>query len=80
MSEELRDDLFNTLRSQQKNNAVPYLELTKQFETASYYVVPFTQVPDLVAKRRVVLRRGNAYVSFENIISIVLTKFKIHVR
>ena len=38
--------------------------------------VPFEQVPDLVASRRVFLRRGLAYVAKDQIASLVVAHFR----
>ena len=38
--------------------------------------VPFEQVPDLVAGRRVFLRRGLAYVAKDQIASLVVAHFR----
>lgn len=42
----------------------------------AYYKVPFEIVPDLVATRKVYLRLGNAYVSREQISSLVVQPFR----
>eukprot|EP00029_Vermamoeba_vermiformis_P011416 TRINITY_DN6270_c0_g1_i1.p1 TRINITY_DN6270_c0_g1~~TRINITY_DN6270_c0_g1_i1.p1 ORF type:complete len:486 (+),score=96.10 TRINITY_DN6270_c0_g1_i1:8-1465(+) len=45
----------------------------------SFYVVPFEQATDLVAHRKVLLRGGKAYVHKNDIIAIVLAKFRMHI-
>jgi len=46
------------------------------FESERYYKVPWTRVPDLVERRRVVLRGGIAYVAGREQSSIVFQQFQ----
>ncbi|OMO88119.1 DNA primase, large subunit, eukaryotic/archaeal [Corchorus olitorius] len=45
---------------------------------AVYYKVPFEEVPDLVAARRVFLLKGHAYVAMSQVVSLVVTQFRSH--
>jgi len=47
-----------------------------QFESLDFYKVPFTEVSNLVSKRKVFLQNGFAYVSRDKVSSIVLEKFR----
>lgn len=49
---------------------------TAQFESLDFYKVPFTEVSNLVAKRKVFLGGGFAYVSRDKVSSIVLERFR----
>jgi DNA primase large subunit len=49
--------------------------LLKDFKDEKYYKVPWTRVPDLVERRRVVLRGGVAYVAGREQSSIVFQQF-----
>ena len=50
--------------------------LLKDFKEEKYYKVPWTRVPDLVERRRVVLRGGVAYVAGREQSSIVFQQFQ----
>jgi DNA primase large subunit len=50
--------------------------LLKDFKDEKYYKVPWTRVPDLVERRRVVLRGGVAYVAGREQSSIVFQQFQ----
>ncbi|KAH6798107.1 DNA primase [Perilla frutescens var. hirtella] len=43
-----------------------------------YYKVPFEQVPDLVASRRVFIMKGYAYVAMNQVISLLMTQYRSH--
>ncbi|CAN1253786.1 Probable DNA primase large subunit [Linum perenne] len=43
---------------------------------AIFYKVPFEQVPELVAGRRVFLSKGYAYVAMNQVVSLVATQFR----
>ncbi|XP_073277438.1 probable DNA primase large subunit [Primulina huaijiensis] len=43
-----------------------------------YYKVPFEQVPDLVASRRVFLLKGYAYVATNQVVSLLMTQYRSH--
>lgn len=43
-----------------------------------YYKVPFEEVPDLVASRRVLLQKGFAFVAGTQLVSLVVTQFRSH--
>ncbi|CCI41266.1 unnamed protein product [Albugo candida] len=42
----------------------------------SYFKVPFTQVLDLVGARKVYIEKGSAYVPFDQVVSILATRFR----
>ena len=50
--------------------------LLKDFKDEKYYKVPWTRVPDLVERRRVVLRGGVAYVAGREQSSIIFQQFQ----
>ncbi|CAI9093184.1 OLC1v1028621C1 [Oldenlandia corymbosa var. corymbosa] len=41
-----------------------------------FYKVPFEEVPDLVASRRVYILKGQAYVAMSQLVSLVVTQFR----
>ncbi|RWR80005.1 putative DNA primase large subunit [Cinnamomum micranthum f. kanehirae] len=43
-----------------------------------FFKVPFEEVPELVASRRVFLRKGYAYVAMNQVVSLVVTQFRSH--
>ncbi|KAA8533335.1 hypothetical protein F0562_033132 [Nyssa sinensis] len=43
-----------------------------------FYKVPFEEVPELVASRRVFILKGNAYVAMNQVVSLVVTQFRSH--
>ncbi|KAI3467733.1 hypothetical protein Pfo_024396 [Paulownia fortunei] len=43
-----------------------------------YYKVPFEQVPDLVASRRVYILKGYAYVAMYQVVSLLMTQYRSH--
>ncbi|KAL6344272.1 hypothetical protein AAG906_037837 [Vitis piasezkii] len=43
---------------------------------AIYFKVPFEEVPELVAGRRVFLHKGHAYVAMNQVVSLVVTQFR----
>ncbi|XP_049368369.1 probable DNA primase large subunit isoform X5 [Solanum verrucosum] len=45
---------------------------------AIYYKVPFEEVPELVAGRRVFIQKGNAYIAMNQVVSLVITQFRSH--
>lgn len=45
---------------------------------AIYFKVPFEEVPELVAGRRVFLQKGHAYVAMNQVVSLVVTQFRSH--
>ncbi|CAG7903843.1 unnamed protein product [Brassica rapa] len=46
---------------------------------AVYYKVPFEEVPDLVAGRRVLIQKGHAFVAGSQLVSLVVTQFRSHI-
>ncbi|ESQ28579.1 hypothetical protein EUTSA_v10018528mg [Eutrema salsugineum] len=44
-----------------------------------YYKVPFEEVPDLVAGRRVFIQKGYAFVAGSQLVSLVVTQFRSHI-
>ncbi|KAF8100031.1 hypothetical protein N665_0232s0006 [Sinapis alba] len=46
---------------------------------AVYYKVPFEEVPDLVAGRRVLIQKGYAFVAGSQLVSLVVTQFRSHI-
>ncbi|XVF02792.1 hypothetical protein REPUB_Repub04eG0204700 [Reevesia pubescens] len=45
---------------------------------AIFYKVPFEEVPELVAGRRVFIHKGHAYVAMNQLVSLVVTQFRSH--
>ncbi|KAM6562660.1 hypothetical protein CsatB_022658 [Cannabis sativa] len=45
---------------------------------AIFYKVPFEEVPELVASRRVFILKGNAYIAANQVVSLVATQFRSH--
>ncbi|XP_024017634.1 probable DNA primase large subunit [Morus notabilis] len=45
---------------------------------AIFYKVPFEEVPELVAGRRVFIHKGHAYVASTQVVSLVATQFRSH--
>ncbi|KAL8121401.1 putative DNA primase large subunit [Apium graveolens] len=45
---------------------------------AVFYKVPFQEVPELVATRRVYIQKGHAYVAMNQVVSLVVTQFRSH--
>nr|XP_023870630.1 probable DNA primase large subunit isoform X1 [Quercus suber]XP_023870632.1 probable DNA primase large subunit isoform X1 [Quercus suber]XP_023870633.1 probable DNA primase large subunit isoform X1 [Quercus suber] len=45
---------------------------------AIFYKVPFEEVPELVAGRRVFIHKGYAYVAMNQVLSLVATQFRSH--
>ncbi|KAL3501002.1 hypothetical protein ACH5RR_035451 [Cinchona calisaya] len=43
---------------------------------AIFYKVPFEEVPELVAIRRVFIQKGHAYVAMNQVVSLVVTQFR----
>ncbi|KAK3033356.1 hypothetical protein RJ639_034406 [Escallonia herrerae] len=43
-----------------------------------FYKVPFEEVPELVASRRVYIQKGHAYVAMNQVVSLVVTQFRSH--
>lgn len=43
---------------------------------AIFYKVPFEEVPELVAGRRVYIYKGHAYVAMHQVVSVVVTQFR----
>ncbi|KAJ0256166.1 DNA primase large subunit [Hirschfeldia incana] len=46
---------------------------------AVYYKVPFEEVPDLVAGRRVLIQKGFAFVAGSQLVSLVVTQYRSHI-
>ncbi|KAK6922432.1 DNA primase large subunit, eukaryotic/archaeal [Dillenia turbinata] len=44
----------------------------------TFFKVPFEEVPDLVAGRRVYIHKGHAYVAMNQVVSLLVTKFRSH--
>ncbi|KAF7008954.1 hypothetical protein CFC21_023595 [Triticum aestivum] len=44
-----------------------------------FFKVPFEEVPDLVASRRVFLSKGYAYVAMSQVVSLVVTQFRCNI-
>ncbi|KAJ9554578.1 hypothetical protein OSB04_018623, partial [Centaurea solstitialis] len=44
----------------------------------TYYKVPFEEVPELVASRRVFIQKGYAYVALNQVVSFVIPHFRSH--
>ncbi|GAB4849506.1 hypothetical protein Ancab_004300 [Ancistrocladus abbreviatus] len=43
-----------------------------------FYKVPFEEVPELVAARKVYIHKGHAYVAMNQVVSLVVTQFRSH--
>ncbi|GMH02268.1 hypothetical protein Nepgr_004107 [Nepenthes gracilis] len=43
-----------------------------------FYKVPFEEVPELVAGRRVYIQKGHAYIAMNQVVSLVVTQFRSH--
>lgn len=77
-----RDFGWIEVSEQEKSELEPLLKactppaFLKNFESERYYKVPWTRVPDLVEKRRAVLRAGTAYVAGREQFSIVFQQFQ----
>lgn len=65
--EAVKDKLGQVARS--LNQPLPTAE-------SSFYKVPFEEVPELVASRRVFLQRGNAFVPRDQLVAIVSNHFR----
>lgn len=51
---------------------------TSSSADTTYYKVPFEQVPDLVASRRVFIMKGYAYVAMNQVVSLLMTQYRSH--
>ncbi|XP_044488763.1 probable DNA primase large subunit [Mangifera indica] len=49
---------------------------TRPTADSIYYQVPFEEVPELVAGRRVFIHKGYAYVAMDQVVSLVVTQFR----
>ncbi|KAL1207595.1 putative DNA primase large subunit [Cardamine amara subsp. amara] len=67
--ESLKEKLWQVARS---------LGQTSPTDEPIYYKVPFEEVPDLVASRRVLLQKGYAFVAGSQLVSLVVTQFRSH--
>nr|XP_043613484.1 probable DNA primase large subunit [Erigeron canadensis] len=67
--ERLRDKLSLVARS--ANQPVP-------ISGGTLYKVPFEEVPELVASRRVLIQKGDAYVALSQVVSFVVPHFRSH--
>ncbi|XP_015572159.1 probable DNA primase large subunit isoform X2 [Ricinus communis] len=65
--ESIKDKLVQVARS----IALPFPS-----SDAIFYKVPFEEVPELVAGRRVFIRKGHAYVAPNQVVSLVVTQFR----
>ncbi|KAI3424068.1 hypothetical protein D9Q98_009431 [Chlorella vulgaris] len=73
--EEVQEQLAQVLLSLGQAQQASAL-LNGKVPPESYYKVPFEQVPDLVASRRVYLQAGYAYVSKDQMSSLVVQPFR----
>jgi DNA primase large subunit len=73
---------FDALRKELTDQLASYLDLAELDSTsitqADFFVVPFEDVLDLVATRRVYLRAGTAYVHRRELLTLVLNEFRTH--
>lgn len=69
---------ISPIPTREKDALLPLLLASSSNTTASdqFYRVPFERVPDLVSRREVYLRAGDAYVPHTHLISIILGDFK----
>ncbi|ORX44889.1 hypothetical protein BCR36DRAFT_334136 [Piromyces finnis] len=72
--EKLRDKLETliSLKSNVKNGE----ELSRLFSNKNYFKINFEEVLDLVQSRSVLIKNGLAYVPDEEIISVIISKYK----
>ena len=77
---EIKEDIHQLSRSFLSSAANP--DPSKDFDVESpgahtkIYEVPFEDVIDLVTKRKVLLKRGNAFVFLNDLVSIVVTHYR----
>nr|CAB3457853.1 unnamed protein product [Digitaria exilis] len=67
--ETVKDKLTQVARSMGQSASVESL----------FFKVPFQEVPDLVASRRVYLSKGYAYVAMSQVVSLVVTQFRCNI-
>jgi DNA primase large subunit len=65
------------LDRQEKLAAIPGTNVTNVLRQ-NYYKVPFAQALGLVKHRQVFLEAGWAYVPLSNLVSIIVTRFRMH--
>ena len=60
-----------------RSNAADLKTLHPNFRKDKYYKVPFEEALDLVKHRKVLLKRGNAYVPEDELSTIILARYKV---
>lgn len=73
ISEEEKNEVKEGLMESTSNHSVTRVSLTE------FYKVHFTEVPDLIARRRCYVRAGYAYVCTQDIISIVASLHETYI-
>ncbi|GAV86353.1 DNA_primase_lrg domain-containing protein [Cephalotus follicularis] len=67
--ESVKDKLSQVARS---------INWTLHIADVIFYKVPFEEVPELVANRRVYIHKGLAYVAMNQVVSLIVTQFRSH--
>lgn len=68
--ESMKEKLGQVARSISRNASIP--------AEVIFYKVPFEEVPELVAGRRVYIHKGHAFVAMSQVVSLVATQFRSH--
>ncbi|KAF5828854.1 eukaryotic and archaeal DNA primase, large subunit-domain-containing protein [Dunaliella salina] len=75
LEQQEKDLLLADIQKVMLSQAMKTAEVQQELN-GTFYKVPFQAVPDLVAQRRVLLRRGYAYVSQRDLASLVVQAFR----
>ncbi|KAG2500755.1 hypothetical protein HYH03_001517 [Edaphochlamys debaryana] len=73
--ESVRDDVYKVMHSCLESKDI----IQRTMAAPHFYKVAWTRVPELVSQRRVLLRRGFAYVSREALAPLVVAEFRASV-
>ena len=73
IEEELKAVFYTTYRQGESK-----LSVDAAFSTCKFYRVPFTQVLDLVRRRRVFIQAGYAFVPHTQLLSIIQARFRLN--
>ena len=73
---EIEDELKAVYAPYHRHN--DKLSMDQTFQRLKYYQVPFTQVLDLVKRRRVFLKDGFAFVPHSQLLSIIQARFRLN--
>lgn len=71
MSPEEKNSLMEKLAAAGNMNA-------STVDTKEYFKVPFTEALDLVSRRKVYIQKGQAYVPYDDMISILIAVYRTH--